>query len=415
MGKQKAPPPPDYAAAATAQGAANIEAANATAGLNRPNQVDRYGTQNWTMREGADPKNPQPGDWIVTNKLSDTQEGLAQQQDQISGQYGGLAQTALGGLKDTIGTKFDASGLPQAQSLDRSGMNAFGDVPMGPKNQDYSPEVNQNRARLTAEGLRDFGHVDPTTEASRQRITDALYSRQTAMLDPRAKQQRDDLTSRLAAQGITEGSEAYDRAVGNQQRMEADEYNRARESAILAGGAEDSRIGNQNLGVAQFQNQTRGQEFGERGAIATMDNSNIDAIFGQGLARAGFNNDVRNTMFDQDMRSYDTNARTRGQQFGENMGITQANNQLHQNALQEAIQQRQLGLNEANALRTGAQVTPPSFQQYGGAGTVGPAPIFDATQAQYDAQMGGVNAYNAGKGQMWQGLGQAAASAAAAY
>lgn len=414
MSKQKAPPAPDYAAAAVAQGEANIAAANATAGLNRPNQIDRNGTQTWTMRPDADPKNPQAGDWIVTNKLSDTQERLAQQQDQISQQYGGLAQTALGGLKDTIGTKFDPNSVPGASALSNQGIKSFGNLPQTSA-YELAPEVNKNRASLSNEGLQSFGKVDPTTEASRQRITDAMYARQTAMLDPRAKQQSSDLTSRLAAQGITEGSEAYNRAVDNQARQTADEYARARSDAILAGGAEDSRIGNQNLDVAQFANQTRGQQFDERGQMVDVDNANIDSVFGQGLARAGFNNDARNTQFQQGMDLYGAGAATRGQQFNELAQMNSSNNTLHGNALQEALQQRQLGLNEANALRTGAQTVAPTFQPYGGAGTVGAAPVFDAVQAQYNAQLGAVNAANATTGNTWNGLVQAGASAAAAY
>ena len=43
-----APDPPDYAAAAVAQGKASLEAARATAKLNNPNIINPYGTQTVT-------------------------------------------------------------------------------------------------------------------------------------------------------------------------------------------------------------------------------------------------------------------------------------------------------------------------------------------------------------------------------
>lgn len=213
--KQDAPPPPDYAAAATAQGAANTEAAQFTAGLNRPEQHDANGSQTWALKEGADVKNPKPGDWIVTNTLNPTQQALKDQQDKLSGQFGDLAQHSLNTVGDTMATKFDTSPYGQSQQVGQS------------------------------------------TEASRQKITDALYARQTAMLDPQMAQQKSDLTAQLAAQGITEGSEAFNRSSDNQARQQADAYASARNDAILAGGAEDSRIGQVDVAKTGFNNTQR--------------------------------------------------------------------------------------------------------------------------------------------------------------
>lgn len=74
-------------------------------------------------------------------------------------------------------------------------------------------------------------------------------------------------------------------------------------------------------------------------------------------------------------------------------------------ALQEALALRQLPLSEVNALRTGSQPTLPQFQPYQGQ-AVGAAPLFDATQAQYNAQLGAVNAQNAQAGQTFGTIGQ---------
>lgn len=483
MGKSKAPPAPDYAAAAKQQGQDNLAAAQQTAALNRPTQIDSNGSQTWSLREGADPKNPQAGDWIVTNKLNATQQALKDQQDALSSQFGSLAAGALKTVGDTMSTRFDMSGLPQASAVTTDGMQSWATAPQNQRvdqgqtlgagqtmtapgqserfNADVpnfvgtSPAAAANRASLSTEGLRSFGNVDPTSEASRQRITDALYRRQTAMLDPQTSQQSSDLTSRLAAQGITEGSPAYQRAMDNQARQQSEAYQSARDSAILAGGAEDSRIGAQNLNVANFQNATRGQEFGERGTVAGFNNNNLDTIFNQqmqkakfdqdaaqsafanGMAKAGFNNAAGASDFDRQLAAagfnnsnelsragfnnsnelaragFNNDANTseasfnnqlRGQQANEKLAMTAANNTLHTNAVQEALMQRQLGMNEANALRTGNQLGGMNFQAYGGGGQVQAGDYQGAVQNQYNAALAANNANNANVANTWSGV-----------
>lgn len=483
MGKSKAPPAPDYAAAAKQQGQDNLVAAQQTAALNRPTQIDSNGSQTWSLREGADPKNPQAGDWIVTNKLNATQQALKDQQDALSSQFGSLAAGALKTVGDTMSTRFDMSGLPQASAVTTEGMQGWATAPQNQRlgqgqtlgagqtmtapgqserfNADVpnfvgaSPAAATNRASLSTEGLRSFGNVDPTSEASRQRITDALYRRQTAMLDPQTSQQSSDLTSRLAAQGITEGSPAYQRAMDNQARQQSEAYQSARDSAILAGGAEDSRIGQQNLNVANFQNATRGQEFGERGTVAGFNNNNLDTVFNQqmqkakfdqdaaqsafanGMAKAGFNNAAGASDFDRQLAAagfnnsnelaragfnnsnelaragFNNDANTseasfnnqlRGQQANEQLAMTAANNTLHTNAVQEALMQRQLGMNEANALRTGNQLGGMNFQAYGGGGQVQAGDYQGAVQNQYNAALAANNANNANVANTWSGV-----------
>ena len=367
MGKQSAPPPPDYAAAAKEQGAANVEAAQFTAALNRPTQIDSNGTQSWTLKPGADPKNPQAGDWIVETKLNATQQALKDQQDRLSGQYSGMAEGALGTIGQTMATKFDTSGLPQASALSNRDISNFGAV----------PDVPGARMNLSTAGLRDFSSVEQGTEASRQRVTDALYQRQMGLLNPQMQQADSDLTSRLAAQGITEGSEAFNRSSDNQARQQAEAVAAARNDAILAGGAEDSRITSNNLGVAGFNNATRGQEFGERQAITGQYNDNLDQTFNQGMTRAGLMDAQR------------------AQMFNENQAMTSANNTLHSNSVAEALMLRQLGMNEANALRSGVQLGTPTFQAYGGGGQIAAAPVYQAAGDGFNAQMAATNANNA--------------------
>lgn len=69
MGKKSsAPKTPDYKGAAIA-----------TANANKYNTAGPYGSGTWTLRPGADPANPQAGDWTQVVKLSEGQQGLYDQ------------------------------------------------------------------------------------------------------------------------------------------------------------------------------------------------------------------------------------------------------------------------------------------------------------------------------------------------
>lgn len=77
------PPPPDYAGAAVAQGAANKEAALASSRLNNPNVNNPYGTQVW--QEGAtDDARP-----TLTQTFSPEQQALYDQSVQTKQMLGG--------------------------------------------------------------------------------------------------------------------------------------------------------------------------------------------------------------------------------------------------------------------------------------------------------------------------------------
>jgi hypothetical protein len=90
VGKPKAPPPPDYAAAATAQGAANTDSAIATNFLNQANQVGPYGSLTYSY----DPsKGYTLAEWdrsfqltTATTTLTPAQQQLLDQQTGISSQ-----------------------------------------------------------------------------------------------------------------------------------------------------------------------------------------------------------------------------------------------------------------------------------------------------------------------------------------
>lgn len=176
------PPAPDYAAAATAQGAANQEAAVASSHLNNPNVVNPYGSQTWT--EGASATD-RP---TLHQTFSPEQQALYDKSVQSKGLLGDLGIQGAGALNQVIGKNLDLSSLPA-----------------GPGD---------------AAGTRDS-------------VINAMMSR----VNEDTANQRDQKNSDLIAAGIRPGTKAYDDA----QNQISRQYNDARNQAIMSAGQEGQR------------------------------------------------------------------------------------------------------------------------------------------------------------------------------
>lgn len=173
------------------------------------------------------------------------------------------------------------------------------------------------------------------------KATQASYQNQMGLLQPQFDQDKTALSAQLANQGITPGSEAYNNAINNQSRQQAFSQTQAANNATLQG--------------MQYQNQ----------------------LFNQGLQNANLQNTAQAGM------------------FGQGMSNAQLNNNTNQQWLQNQLAVRNQPLNELNALRTGSQVSMPSF---GGASGVQVNPT-NTMAAQQMAYQGQLNAYNAQAGQ----------------
>lgn len=242
----------------------------------------------------------------------------------------------------------------------------------------------------------------------RRRVERALLERMQPQLD----QDREQLDTQLANQGITLGSDAW--------RSARDDYSRsvndARLGAILAGGQEQSRmvgmerdragfqnaaqaqafgqdaaniqqrnaaIGQQfgqNLAGAQFANAAQGQRFGQNATRAQFANQAQAQRFGQGLQRGQFANAAQQQAFGQDAANIaqrnavrqqalgNRNTAIEGdnaslsQLFGQGMQQFNAQNSLRNQTLQEQFAVRNQPINEITALLSGSQVSQPQFQ-----------------------------------------------------
>lgn len=173
MCSSKPPSPPDYRGAAQEQGAANLEAAKASARLSNPNLITPYGTQ--TVSYG-DIDRDVP---TITQTFSPEEQAIFDANTQARLGLGQLSNQGIGSVRDVLSSQFDPSMLPEQQI--------------------------------------DAG----------QTAQDAIMSR----LQPQIEMDREMQASTLANQGIPLGSEAYENAM----RMQGQQENDLRTQAALQG------------------------------------------------------------------------------------------------------------------------------------------------------------------------------------
>ena len=353
MGKGSAPATPDYVGAAQLQGELSKEALTQQNFANRPTQNTPWGTQSWNAQAGVDPSTGQQvTQWTQNTTLA---PGLQQALDAQVGTQLGRSQLAggfMGRVADEYARPFDYGNLPQMAQANAPGS-------MNTSLADYTPGLRTDFS---------FGAPLPQVDSSfRDTVANQLMTR----MQPVHDYQRQQLESRLSNQGFQVGSEAYKRALDEQQQRQAAE----RFQALDQSGNEAQRLFgmqmqtaqtgfNQNLGAAQFQNQALGQ-------AASLDQARMQA----------------------------QNAAI-GQQQNLNQGYADAQNRLRQQAIAEQMQRRGMSLNEMNALLSGQQVQMPNMPSFVAGGRADVPNILGATQMGYDAQLGAYNANQAAFGNL---------------
>jgi hypothetical protein len=383
MGKSTPPPPPapDYAAAATAQGAANKDASITGAYLSNPNIVSPYGNQNVTWN--SDPEHPQA---TVTQTLTPSAQATLDAQQKVQLSEANLADQGINKAQGLLGSGFDYQGPKIKTSVDPAG-----GVNNGPAADQYG----------LASG------IDPSTYGKAQREADlsgvakmpvdagttgqqAIMSR----LAPQIEQTKEATAQRLANQGIPVGSEAWN----NEMRQQGQDFNDLTSQAALKGIDLDMSANQQGFSQAQqnagLYNTALAQDFGQGLQGKQLTNSAIGQNFGQGATSAGLYNQAQNQLFNQ------------------NLQTMTADNAAQQADWQQKLAQYNQPLNQVTALMSGSQIQNPQFQAYTGQ-NVQAAPVFQGVQAQgqyamdaYGQQMANANAQAQALGQ----LGGAAAS-----
>jgi hypothetical protein len=378
MGKKVATPAaPDYAGAAVAQGAANLDAARATAKLSNPNMYTPYGTS-LVSYEGDVP--------TVRQTLTPTAQKTLEAQQNVDLSLSNLAQKGTGIASNVLDKPFSFGGPAVQTSLG-------------------STEALKNAPSAGQYGLAQGGVNAPNLATSldlsgvaKMPINAGMTGQEAIMarLEPSLAKQRVSTETQLINQGLRPGTEAYNNAV----QLLGQQENDARQQAALQGLNLDLTANQQGYGQAltsgQFGNQAQLSGFGANLQNQQAANQAIAQNYGQGLTS-----------------SQAENARI-AQQFNQAQQAAQFGNIAQQQALAQAIQQRQMPLNEINALTSSSQIQNPQFQSYTGA-NVAAAPVFAATQAQGTAEQNAYNQKVAQSNALTQGLFSLAGAGAGAY
>lgn len=397
MGKRaSAPPAPDYAAAARAQGAANVESARASAMLSNPNIIGPLGTQTVTYDKDIP---------TIVQKLTPESQATLEAQQRVERQLAELGEQGIGTAQRALSTPFQPN-LPAvrtdlglygdvARAPDIAGMGRFQAGPSAPSLQaglGYTGEI-AGAPELAAAGVarggvrapRLQGQIAPVggpvrgvsltglgqaetdvlapslrsdidlTGLARMPVGAGTTAQQAilARLEPSLSRSRAALENQLVNQGIPRGSEAYRAAMTEQAQQEND----LRSQAALQGLNLDMAARQQGLaeatGLASFANQAQLAGFGtqmqrqqaanqalaqNQAALAQqaqLENAAQQQAFNQAAAAGQFGNQAQLAAFGAGLQ----NQQAYNQAVAQNQAMLAQQQQLQNAAQQQAFQQ----------------------------------------------------------------------------
>lgn len=200
-------------------------------------------------------------------------------------------------------------------------------------------------------------------------------------------------------QGMAQQGQQYGQQMGNLQNLmaqQAQQYGQGANniglnmSQYAQGLQGQNQAFSQGLQAAQFglgqQNQAYNQAANNLGLGMQQQAQGFNQS-GQNIAQ---NMAQQNQLWNQQMQG-------QGQYFDQS-------NAARQQAMQEAAYLRNMPLNELNALRTGAQVTNPTFQNYAQQSYTPGPDMMGAASNGYNAALNATNAQNAASGNFMSGL-----------
>lgn len=340
---------PDMNAAAQQQGVENRQTAILNDQLNNRNTITPYGSMTYT-------DDPNGGRGTVTQTLSPDEQWIYNQRHQLDSATNSAMMEAFPNVVSGLKTPFGLPGGPM-MGLDPRYAPQAGDV---------QRNANWASAGPLQSGLNFRGApgMPVASDQTRQAVTDAVFRQGARFLDPQFKEQQDAMTTNLANQGITQGTEAARRA--------QDAYDRSR---TLAYGDLGDRATQQ--GIAAMD-----KLFGEQLAARS-----------QGIGEITKQGEFTNSAQLQGMNELiaQMNARNSAATTGANIAnqSSGAFNAGRQQAYNEDITNRTTPVNLYNSMLTHGQVNNPQFQAQTPT-SIAPAPYLTGAQSQ-----GQVNAANA--------------------
>ena len=406
MGKSSAPPAPDYAAAAQQTAAGNANQALIAQYGSMTNQVTPYGSVTYTPNQvGTSPSGDPLNQWTQTVNMTPAEQAMFDQNQAINQQLGNVAQSGVGYVQNAMNNPL------QGQTLASTPQSTTNQMVTGIQMPNLQNQV-ANAGDITRSFANNANQLqtsvqDPNLLA--QNTTDALYKANTQYLDPQFEQSQSNLENRLANQGITQGSEAYNRAMLTQSNAKQQAYDSARNNAISGGINAAQGLFGMNLQGGQFANQALGQQFGQNQTMQQAQNSAQAQQFQQNMSQADFASQAAQGMFGASMQNAGLQNQSAQQAYQQALQSGQFQNQTAQQALAQAQALQQNPINMLNAVRTGQQMQVAQMPQVGvsspaGLNQVAGPDLLGAATATGQYNQNATNAANAASSNMWGSL-----------
>ena len=411
MGKRQSDTPATYnpAQVAAAQGAINRETAVAQTQLNQLDEFTPYGSSTYSPTGGLTPQGIQR--YARTFKLDPAQQAILDQQNRVSRELSTVAGDQVGRVGETLATPFTYEGMPAGGDAAQVGQTVSNLTAMTQNPYDlqagksFAPtaqgigaaaDAGTQAAITAAESFStpfDYSSAPAAPEAdaaARQQVIDSMYGQAQSRLDPRFEGEQRAMENQLANSGIPRGSEAFSSAMRDFNLGKTDAYQTALNSAIQAGGAEQSRL----FGIGTQARQNAISEQNYLRALPAAEQQQLMGMYGQEQALRQGQFDAMGAVRD---REIDEQLRQRQIPMQELQNLAQAqtglfglNDQQRQRVIEEQAYLRNLPLNETAALMSGTQINNPTF---GAASTSAiAAPDYAGLTASNYANQ--VNAYN---------------------
>lgn len=409
MSKGSSAPAPDYTGAAQATANGNAQNLNTQTWANRPDQNTPFGSEKWTTSidqtaydramadwraSGSDPKTRPAVNsytkWTSNTTLTPEQQAALNAQQQVQMNQSNLAQQMQGQVADQMKNGFTA---PQMQDY----MNGVGSVNM--QYQGFNPNlpgVNANAAGAMASAGSVNQNAPQFSDATAQAGSKAAYDASTALLKDQWSQDTDAMDSKLRMQGLTPGTEAYNNAMQNLSRTQAQQQNQLASQSVMTG----NQMANQNYASSLAGYQAglgaQNQAYSQAANTYNLGNEAQQQAYNQAIASYGANQSAQ--------QQYNAAQAQQYQQAMNNYGTA------YQTAYQNYLQP----LNSMNAVLSGNQVSMPTMPGFTAAGYT-PGADYSGAASSLGQYNSGVAAQNSANNSSTMGLVGSAAMAAAVY
>jgi len=177
-------------------------------------------------------------------------------------------KSITGGLNPKSDFSSDYNLIDYYKNLDTSNVD---------RSYDLMAQQGYNLAQSLA-SRPDYTYSVDVSDAARQRAENATYQAYVDKLTPQFQRQTSDLETRLANQGLSVGSEAYQRAMGDLRDKQNEAYNNAAYQSVLNGQNTYSQNVSDAIKSAEFSNSARQLPLNEINALLANSLSNYDVM-----------------------------------------------------------------------------------------------------------------------------------------